>query len=44
MRDYVENWLKNSLTKITKPHQEEVVATGHGILVKEITKGTLESR
>jgi ATP:corrinoid adenosyltransferase len=38
MRDYIENWLKNALTKITKPDQEEVVATGQRI-PKENTKG-----
>jgi hypothetical protein len=40
MRDYIENWLKNPLTKITVPNQEEVVAIGHGIPAKEITKCT----
>jgi hypothetical protein len=44
IRDYIKNLLKYALTKITKSDQEELVATHHGILVKEITKGTLESR
>jgi hypothetical protein len=34
MRDYIENWLKKSLTKITEPDQEEVVTTGQGIPTK----------
>jgi hypothetical protein len=36
--------VKNALTKITKPDQEELVATGHKIPAKEITKGTSASR
>jgi hypothetical protein len=44
MRDYIENWLKKSLTKITKPDQEEVVATSHIIPAKENTKGTSTRR
>jgi hypothetical protein len=41
MRDYIQNWLKNALTKTTQRDQEEVVATGHGIPMKEITKVNL---
>jgi hypothetical protein len=44
MRDYIENWLKNALTKIMELYQEEVVATGHEIPMKEIRKGTSTSR
>ena len=44
MRDYIENWLKNALTKIMELYQEEVVATGHEIPMKEIRKGTSASR
>jgi hypothetical protein len=40
MRDYIENWLKNALIKITEPDQEEAVTTGQGIPTKENTKGT----
>jgi len=40
MRDYIENWFKNSLTKIMKPKQEEVVTNYQGIPTKENTRGT----
>jgi hypothetical protein len=40
MRDYIENWFKNALTKITELDQEEVVTNNHEIPDKEITKGT----
>jgi hypothetical protein len=44
MRDYIENWLKNALTKIMEPDQEEVVTNGQGIPTKENTRGTLAGR
>jgi hypothetical protein len=44
MRDYIENGLRNALTKITKADQEGVVTTGHGIPRMENTKGTLARR
>jgi hypothetical protein len=34
IRDYIENWLKNALTKIMELDQEEVVATSHKIPAK----------
>jgi hypothetical protein len=44
MRDYIKNWLNKSLTKITKPNQEEVVVTSQGIPMKDNIKGTPISR
>jgi hypothetical protein len=40
MRDYIENWLKKSLIKITEEDQAKVVGTSHVIATKENTKGT----
>jgi hypothetical protein len=31
MKYYIENWLKNSLSKIVEQDKEEVIATGQGI-------------
>jgi hypothetical protein len=38
MREYIENWLKNTLIKITESDQEEVVATGQVVPTKESIK------
>jgi hypothetical protein len=44
MRDYIENWLKKDLIKITETDQEVVVTTGQRIPTKENTKGTSTNR
>ena len=44
MRDYIKNWLNKSLTKITKPNQEEAVVTGQVVPTKESIKDTPRGR
>jgi hypothetical protein len=44
MREYIENWLKKSLTKITESDQEEAVVTGQVVPTKENIKDTPTSR
>jgi hypothetical protein len=38
MREYVENWLKNVLIKITESYKEEAVAIGQVVPTKENIK------
>jgi hypothetical protein len=38
MREYIENWLKNALIKITESDQEKTVTTGQAVPTKEIIK------
>jgi hypothetical protein len=38
MREYIENWLKKALIKITESDQEEAVATGQVVPTKESIK------
>jgi hypothetical protein len=40
MREYIKNWLKKSLTKITESDQEDIVVTGQLVLGKENIKET----
>jgi hypothetical protein len=44
MRDYVENWLKQDLIKITEENQEVAVTTGPKTTTQENTKGTLAGK
>jgi hypothetical protein len=44
MRDYIENWLKDDLIKITEKDLEVAVTTGQRIPTRENTKETLTNR
>jgi hypothetical protein len=44
MREYIENWLKQALIKITEEDQVEAVGTGHETATKDNTKGTSTSK
>jgi hypothetical protein len=35
MKDYIEEWLKGALIKITEENQEATVSTGHETVIKE---------
>ena len=44
MREYIENWLRQTLIKITKEDQVDMVGTGHETATKDNTKGTSASK
>jgi hypothetical protein len=40
MREYIKNWLKQDLIKITEEDQVEAVGTGHETAIQDNIKGT----
>jgi len=44
MREYIENWLKNTLIKIIESDQEEAVVTSQVVPTKENIKDTPSSK